>query len=99
MAVQKDQIRIVLFDVGGVLVDISGISIMLAWMGNRFTAEALWKMWLASPAVRAFETGRTTPEVFADELIAEMDLPVGRDLFLQEFSRGASGLLPGALDL
>jgi putative hydrolase of the HAD superfamily len=56
-------------------------------------------MWLTSEVVRAFETGRTTPECFADELIAEMALPVGRELLLQEFRRWPANLFPGALDL
>jgi putative hydrolase of the HAD superfamily len=56
-------------------------------------------MWLTSPVVRAFETGRTAPEMFADQLIAEMALPVGRERLLQEFTRWTLGLFPGALDL
>jgi len=99
MTVQKNQIRIVLFDVGGVLVELSGVPTMLAWMGNRVTPEELWRIWLTSPVVRAFETGRTTPEVFADQLIAEMDLPVGREQLLEEFTRWTIGVFPGALDM
>jgi HAD superfamily hydrolase (TIGR01509 family) len=94
-----NQIGIVLFDVGGVLVELSGVPTMLAWMGNRVSTEERWKMWLTSPVVRAFETGRSTPEIFADQLIAEMALPVGRDRLLQEFARWTLGLLPGARDL
>jgi hypothetical protein len=77
MAVQKSQIRIVLFDVGGVLVELSGVPTMLAWIGNRVSHEELSRMWLTSPVVRVLETGRATPEVFADQLIAGMALPVG----------------------
>jgi putative hydrolase of the HAD superfamily len=77
MAVQKSHIRIVLFDVGGVLVELPGVPTTLAWIGNRVSHEELSRMWLTSPVVRAFETGRATPEVVADQLIAEMALPVG----------------------
>src|ERR1700674_3050242 len=96
-AVQKSQIRIGLFDVGGVLVELPGVPTMLAWMGNRGSPEELLRMWLTSPVVRAFETGRATLEVFADQLIAEMALPVGRDQPLDEFTRWTVGLFPGAL--
>jgi glucose-1-phosphatase len=99
MTPQSDRIRVVLFDVGGVLVELSGVPTMLAWMGHRVTPEELWRMWLTSPVVRAFETGRSEPETFADQLIAEMDLPVERDQLLQQFERWTLGLLPGALDL
>ena len=99
MSSRNNQIRVVLFDLGGVLVELSGVPTMLTWMGGRVSADELFRMWLTSPAVRTFETGRTSPEVFADQLIAEMRLPVGRDTFLQEFTRWTVGLLPGALDL
>jgi FMN phosphatase YigB (HAD superfamily) len=99
MASQNHPIRVVLFDVGGVLVEVSGVSTMLAWMGNRISPEELWRMWLSSPVVRAFETGQTTPEVFAHQLIAEMALPVGADTLLEEFTRWTTGVFPGALEL
>ncbi|HEY6350010.1 MAG TPA: HAD-IA family hydrolase [Candidatus Angelobacter sp.] len=95
----QNQIRVVLFDVGGVLVELSGVPAMLAWMDNRVSPDELLGMWLASPVVRAFETGRATAEVFADQLIVEMALPVGRDRLLKEFTRWPTGLFPGALDL
>jgi FMN phosphatase YigB (HAD superfamily) len=94
----NDQIRVVLFDVGGVLVEPSGIPTMLSWMGNRVSPDELWKVWLTSPVVRAFETGPTTPELFADQLIAEMALAVEKPTLLKEFAQGAR-LFPGALDL
>jgi glucose-1-phosphatase len=99
MVSEMHPIRVVLFDVGGVLVEVSGVSTMLGWMGNRITPEELWRMWLRSPVVRAFETGRTTPAVFADQLIAEMELPIGADTLLEQFTRFTQGLLPGALEL
>ena len=92
-------IRVVLFDVGGVLVELSGVPTMLAWMGDRYSPEELWKIWLTSPTVRAFETGRMTPNAFADQLIAELELPVGRDRLLEEFTSWPRGLYPGALEL
>ncbi|HEY6251535.1 MAG TPA: HAD family phosphatase [Candidatus Angelobacter sp.] len=95
----QNQIRVVLFDVGGVLVELSGVPAMLAWMDNRVSRDELLGMWLTSPVVRAFETGRVTAEVFADQLIVEMALPVGRDQLLEEFTRWPTGLFPGALDL
>ena len=92
-------VNVVLFDVGGVLVEMSGVPQMLSWMDGRVTPEELWKMWLSSPIVRAFERGLTDPDSFADEVIVEMDLPVSREEFLIEFTQWAAGLLPGALDM
>jgi hypothetical protein len=37
MASENQEIRVVLFDVGGVLVEVSGVPTMLAGMGNRIS--------------------------------------------------------------
>ncbi|MBZ5522156.1 MAG: HAD-IA family hydrolase [Acidobacteriia bacterium] len=91
--------RVVLFDVGGVLVQLNGVPIMLQWMNHRVSADELWKIWLTSPVVRAFESGKIAPEDFADRLIEDMKLPVERECLLREFVAWTLGLYPGALDL
>lgn len=58
-------IRCVLFDVGGVLVELGGIQPMLDWMRNRTDVAGLWRAWLASDAVREFERGRVDVDTFA----------------------------------
>jgi len=92
-------IRVILFDIGGVLVEPSGVATMLTWMRNSVSAEELWRMWLTSSCVRAFETGRTSPEEFADQVIVDFRLPVARDRFLEEMTRWSVTLFPGAIEL
>lgn len=92
-------IDVILFDLGGVLVELTGVPTMLGWTGRRFNEERLWEAWLGSPAVRAFETGETTAEQFAAQIIAEMDLPVGETEFIAAFKRWPRGLFPGVPDL
>jgi len=95
----KDKvIRVVLFDIGGVLVETSGVRTMLDWMKHRVTGEQLWKMWLTSAAVRRFETGRMPADEFADHVIAEFGLPVRREEFLREVATW-SRFFPGAVEL
>lgn len=92
-------IRVVLFDIGGVLVEPSGVATMLAWMRNSVSPEQLWRMWLTSSCVRAFETGRLSPELFADQVIAEFGLPVSRQEYLDEMTLWSTKLFPGAIEL
>ena len=92
-------IRVVVFDIGGVLVESSGVLTMLAWMRNTVSAEELWRMWLTSPCVRAFETGRLSAVEFADQVIADFRLPVPREEFLDGMTRWSVTLFPGALEL
>ena len=92
-------VDVVLFDLGGVLVELSGVGQFSEWVGNGVTHDQIWHRWLTSPAVRAFESGRIEPHPFADMLIAEFELPVGRDELLAAFTAWPRGLLPGAADL
>src|ERR1051326_2196122 len=93
------QIEVVLFDLGGVLVELTGVATMLGWLGNAITVEDLWTRWLTSPIVRDFERGRISPDLFAAQIIHEMALPVARDEFLITFTSWVAGLYPGALEL
>jgi FMN phosphatase YigB (HAD superfamily) len=93
------EIQVVLFDVGGVLVELSGVSTMLAWMNNSVTVDELWRLWLGSPVVRKYETGRATTAEFASQIVREMRLPVSEQEFLTAFTAWPRGLLPGALDV
>ena len=92
-------IRVLLFDVGGVLVQLSGIDIMLGWLGNTMTAEDLWRLWLRSDAVRKFETGRIDASEFAVSVTAEFGLPIEPQRFLQSFTDWPIGLYPGTLEM
>jgi FMN phosphatase YigB (HAD superfamily) len=92
-------VDVVLFDLGGVLVELSGVGTFSEWMGNGVSHEEVWRRWLRSPAVRAFESGRIEAQPFADQLIAEFELRVDRDTLLMAFSGWPRGLFPGAADL
>jgi HAD superfamily hydrolase (TIGR01509 family) len=93
------EIRIVLFDVGGVLVKLSGIDIMLDWLGHTTTPEEMWRQWLHSDTVRRFETGRIDAAAFALGVTGEFQLPVAPQRFLDSFVDWPMELYPGAADM
>ena len=93
------EFRVVLFDIGGVLVELKGVRTILSWLGTQVDPEEIFAIWLRSPTVRLFETGRLAPEPFAEQLVAELSLPVGPEEFLRSFCSWTQGLLPGALEL
>jgi len=92
-------IEVLLFDVGGVLVELSGVETMLEWLGRRVTADELWRMWLQSVPVRQFETGRIDAAEFAAGVIAEFGLPIEPQQFLDAFIGWPTGLYPGTLEM
>jgi putative hydrolase of the HAD superfamily len=92
-------VRVVLFDVGGVLVQLSGVATVMSWVADRWSPADVWHRWLHSPAVRAFETGRTDANTFAADLVAELELGVEPALFLDSFAGWPTGLYPGTHEL
>lgn len=96
---QNKQFEVVLFDLGGVLIELTGMARMLDWTNHALTVDELWHRWLNSPSVRLFEAGRCTADEFAASVCNEFELPVTGSIFLQEFYwalrpyPGASALL------
>jgi glucose-1-phosphatase len=92
-------IRVLLFDVGGVLVELSGIEIMRGWLGKTITEEELWRRWLRSESVRKFETGRIDADEFAIGVIQEFGIAIEPHRFLESFIDWPVGLYPGVLEM
>jgi glucose-1-phosphatase len=92
-------IGVLLFDVGGVLVRLSGVEVMLEWLGNTVTADELWRMWLQSAAVRKFETGQIDANEFSVRVISEFGLAIEPQRFLDAFIGWPTGLYPGTLEM
>jgi HAD superfamily hydrolase (TIGR01509 family) len=93
------RIDAILFDLGGVLIELAGVDQMLAWCPDVAGIDELWRRWLRSPAVRRYETGATTRAAFAGEIIREFGLPVDADAFLRAFAHWPRTLFPGAAEL
>ncbi|MGO9876470.1 MAG: HAD family hydrolase [Acidimicrobiia bacterium] len=88
-------IDVVLFDLGGVLVEIGGVAPMMALAGID-SADELWRRWLSCRWVRTFEGGRCTADDFAAGVISDWALSVEPQAFLDAFRNWPVGLLPGA---
>jgi|KBSMisStaDraftv2_1062788.scaffolds.fasta_scaffold65005_3 glucose-1-phosphatase len=96
---QTPPIDTILFDLGGVLIELAGVEQMLAWSPGLGDTHELWRRWLHSPAVRRFETGGATEEEFAAAIVGEFDLPVSADEFIAAFTHWPRALFPGATAL
>lgn len=95
----KPAVAAVLFDVGGVLVQVAGVERLRRWKGFHLSDDAIWRLWLGSDAVRAFESGRINEQVFAARLIAELELPMGPKDLIREFVEWVPAPFPGAHEL
>jgi HAD superfamily hydrolase (TIGR01509 family) len=92
-------IRVLLFDAGGVLVQLSGVEVMLGWLDKAVTADELLRRWLLSAAVRQFETGKIDANEFAAGVISEFGLRVEPQRFLESFIAWPTDLYPGTLEM
>jgi HAD superfamily hydrolase (TIGR01509 family) len=63
------QQQIILLDLGGVLVDLAD---PVASIGLTMSGEDFWTIWLSSPLVQQFETGRLTASEFVTQFGAEL---------------------------
>ena len=96
---RQTEIEVILFDLGGVLVELAGVQKMLDWSPGIGSADELWRRWLHSDAVRRFETGAIGRDEFAAAIVGEFGVPVGPAEFLAEFTWWPRSVIPGALEL
>ena len=77
---------VLLFDLGGVLVEIAAFDEMKSMVGETLDDDAIRLRWLRSPAVRSFELGRITPAAFAAQFIDEWQVRLTPEAFLENFA-------------
>lgn len=87
--------RVLLFDLGGVLVAAGGLAALQQWL-PALAADEVSARWHASQAVGLFERGRLSPEEFARRFVDEWRLPMAPPEFLSAFTQWVHGFYPGA---
>lgn len=93
-----EPIEVVLFDLGGVLIEIAGVRAMLELTGIE-REEDLWRRWLTCRWVRLFESGRCSESEFAAGIVADWQLDLSASAFPQAFRDWPAAPLPGAAEL
>jgi len=93
-----ERVDLVLFDLGGVLIEVTGVRAMLDLTGIE-TEEDLWRRWLTCRWVRRFESGGCSATEFAAGVVADWQLELSPAAFLDAFQGWATGPLPGAAEL
>jgi len=81
---QGQAIEVVLFDIGGVLAEWTGLPVMRELTGAASDLDVASR-WLMSPWVRRFESGGCSEQEFAEGVVAEWKFPFTPDEFLERF--------------
>lgn len=92
-------VDVLLFDLGGVLVDFTGFEDLDSLLEERIPTESIQKRWIRSDAIREFESGRITAKIFARIFVTEWRLSLTPGEFLHRFSGWSRGLYPGTARL
>jgi putative hydrolase of the HAD superfamily len=98
-SVAPGSIRVLLFDLGGVLVEWVGRDQLLELTDGRLSPEKARKFWLYSRWVQLFERGRCRPDEFAAGAVAELGLEIAPSEFLARFVEWDRGPFPNAIPL
>lgn len=91
-----DSPSLLLFDLGGVLIENSTFESLNRLLREPMEVTALRDRWLLSSAVRRFELGAISPADFAEAFIAEWEIQLSSQAFLREFLSWPRGFYAGA---
>lgn len=92
-------VSVLLFDLGGVLIDYGGVEALHALTDARYSVAEIRQRWPESPALQSLDTGSCSPQEFARKFVAEWGLTVAPDAFLQQFAGWLGTPYAGAIEL
>lgn len=90
--------KLLLFDLGGVLIEVDTAELHLLGGKNKSDIE-LWETWLTSPAVQLYESGKISDAEFARGVLEAFSSEIEPEAFLQSFTGWPLGFYPGMTDL
>lgn len=85
-------IRVILLDLGGVLLELRDPFQTFGLKGNR---DQFLERWLLSPSVRELECGRMSPEQFSRAAVTEFELDYDAEEFMNRFRDWPKELFAG----
>lgn len=90
---------VLLFDLGGVLIDFAGFEELGRLFSGGVSRDEIRERWISSPSVQRFERAEITPHDFARGVVQELQLDLSPDEFIEAFIEWARGPYPGARSL
>jgi glucose-1-phosphatase len=93
------KVEVLLFDLGGVLVEFSGVRDVAPLLRTGATEAEIVERWSSCPHTKAFGLGLLSRDDFAERFVRDWGLDVPPQRFVQTFSSWSKSLLPGAAQL
>jgi len=92
-------ISTIIFDVGGVLIQIDGVYALSQLLDGAQTSDEIQRIWVSSPSVIAHETGKISAEEFSIGVVRDLKLKIPPKKFIADFVNWASRPFPGTFEL
>jgi HAD superfamily hydrolase (TIGR01509 family) len=92
-------IDVLLFDLGGVLVEFSGVQGLSALLRGRLSESEILERWSRCPHSEQFGLGKLSRLDFAVGFVQDWNIDISPEDFLLEFRSWSRRLLPGATEL
>ena len=93
------RIELLLFDLGGVLVDFTGAKEIGRLLREPLSESEIRARWGSCPHLREFEIGAISPAEFTSRFMASWGVRVPEEEFLRAFESWNVGFYPGASEL
>jgi glucose-1-phosphatase len=98
VSVEKE-LRLLLFDLGGVLIHYDPIGPLMKLVPGTEGREGITRRWASCGALRRLESGQCAPAEFAAAVIAEFNLRITPAKFLENFALWDRGPMAGSVEL
>jgi putative hydrolase of the HAD superfamily len=92
-------IEVLLFDLGGVLVEFTGVQDIAPLLRTAASETEIRDRWSRCQYTYAFHVGKLSPEEFGDQFVRDWDLNVTPQEFLKQYRSWSKCLFPGAKEL
>lgn len=84
----------IVFDMGGVLIELQWLERVKDLLGRPLTIEEIHRLWVSAPSVVDFESGRTDFDAFAAAFVQDFDLAIAPTAVQHEFLEIVRAPLP-----
>ena len=93
------RIDVLLFDLGGVLVEFSGVRDLGVLLKGRLSEAEISEQMSHYLPTEQFGLGKLSPRDFGERFVRDWNIELSPEDFLREFQSWSKRLLPGAVDL
>lgn len=93
------KISAVLFDIGGVLIELNGLPSIAKLLDSDQSLEEIYQYWMAAPSVIGHETGKLNTDAFAEAVVKDLKLSITPAAFMENFATWIVGTFPDSFDV